>query len=138
MPRINYRTKQRDFLLDFAKSTVGKHFTVEDVKAYCESKNICMGTATIYRSLEKMIQDHIINRYYLDEKTGACFEYVGEEDGSTSNHFHLKCESCGKLIHLECHDLEIIKNHLLKNHGFYLDSFKTIFYGICKECQNNE
>ncbi|MBQ1833321.1 MAG: transcriptional repressor [Treponema sp.] len=136
--KISYRTKQRDFLLDFAKSTSGSHFTVEDIKEYCASKNICVGTATIYRSLEKMTNEHIINKYFVDEKSAACFEYIGEDDCSTGNHFHLKCEKCGKLIHLECSDLEIIKKHLLKNHGFSLDSFKTVFYGICKECQKNE
>lgn len=132
--KLNYKTKQRDFLMDFVKSTKGNHFTVEDVKSYCDLKNVLIGTATIYRSLEKMISEHKINKYLIDEKSAACFEYVGEENETQESHFHLKCESCGKLIHLECHDLDEIKNHLLADHGFSLNSFKTVFYGKCKEC----
>ena len=133
-----YKTKQRDFLLDFAKKMTGCHFTVEDAKNYCDEKNICISQATIYRCLDKMVGEHIINKYFLDDKSAACFEYVGDSEADLAEHFHLKCEVCGKLIHLECKDLEFIKKHLLSEHGFLLNSFKTVFYGICRECARNE
>ena len=133
--KINYKTRQRDLLLDFVKSTSGSHFTAEDVKIYCEKNHILLGTATIYRGLEKLLDEHFINRYFLDDKSAACYEYVGETERDLKNHFHLKCESCGNLIHLECSDLDSIKNHLLQKHGFLLNSFKTVFYGVCNECQ---
>ncbi len=133
--RTSYKTKQRNQLMEFIKTTSGKHFTVEDVKKYCAEKNISIATATIYRYLEKMLAEHILNKYVIDEQSAACFEYIeNSEEEAENGHFHLKCEVCGKLIHLNCDELNLIKNHLLKEHGFSLDSFRTVFYGLCESC----
>ena len=45
-----------------------------------------------------------------------------------------KCEKCGALIHLHCHELEAIERHIFAQHGFKLDSMKTVFYGVCEQC----
>lgn len=133
--RTSYKTKQRNQLMEFIKTTSGKHFTVEDIKKYCAENNISIATATIYRYLEKMLGEHILNKYVIDEQSAACFEYVENKEAEVEKeHFHLKCEVCGKLIHLDCAELNLIKNHLLKEHGFLLDSFRTVFYGCCKNC----
>ncbi|MBQ2313937.1 MAG: hypothetical protein II187_03455, partial [Treponema sp.] len=41
---------------------------------------------------------------------------------------------CGKLFHLECRELEDIQRHLAAGHGFALNPFRTVFYGLCSEC----
>ena len=46
----------------------------------------------------------------------------------------ISCEKCGKLIHLHCEELEGIGEHLLKDHGFTLNSMRTVLYGICEDC----
>lgn len=133
---MQYKTRQRDLLIQFAESTKGSHFTVEDVRKHFEKNNETVGTATIYRWLEKMVCEHFLNKYIIDEKSAACFEYTGETPKTEKPHFHLKCESCGQLIHLHCEELEGIQNHILEEHGFSVDSFRTVFYGLCKNCRD--
>lgn len=132
---IKYKTKQQELLLSCFKAMQGRHFTAEDVSAYFQKKNISIGIATIYRQIEKFVAMGVVQKYFLGEQNAACFQYMGEECHKEVSHFHLKCEKCGTLIHLECHDLEQLSSHLMAEHGFALDPFRTVFYGLCENCR---
>lgn len=131
---MNYKTKQQDLLLSCFKAMRNRHFTAEDVRAYFLKKNIPIGIATIYRQMEKFVSAGTVQKYFLGEQNAACFEYSGDDCHKEVSHFHLKCENCGKFIHLECHDLEMLGSHLMAEHGFTLDPFRTVFYGLCQNC----
>lgn len=132
---IKYKTKQQVLLLSCFKAMQGRHFTAEDVSAYFQKQNISIGIATIYRQIEKFVAMGVVQKYFLGEQNAACFQYMGEECHKEVSHFHLKCEKCGTLIHLECHDLEQLSSHLMAEHGFALDPFRTVFYGLCENCR---
>jgi len=135
---MTYRTRQQELLLAYLREMQGKHFTAEDVRAHFEGTQSSIGIATVYRHLEKLVSDGVVTKYVIDEHSAACYEYTGEcvsED--TQEHFHLKCENCGTLIHLECEELAYIQNHLQKDHGFTLNPFRTVFYGTCAECRKS-
>lgn len=134
MEKKNYKTRQQDLLLSCFKSMGHRHFTAEDVRAYFEKREVSIGIATIYRQIEKFVAAGTVQKYFLGEQNAACFEYVGEDCHREVPHFHLKCEKCGRLIHLECHDLEKLSSHLKAEHGFALDPFRTVFYGLCESC----
>lgn len=132
---IKYKTKQQELLLSCFKAMQGRHFTAEDVAAYFQKQNISIGIATIYRQIEKFVAMGVVQKYFLGEQNAACFQYMGEECHKEVSHFHLKCEKCGTLIHLKCHDLEQLSSHLMAEHGFALDPFRTVFYGLCENCR---
>ena len=131
---IRYKTKQREALLKYCESMSGKHFTAKDVSEYFKTEEISIGVATVYRYLEKMVEEGKLNKYIIDESSPACFEYI-DCDNDKDIHFHCKCEKCGRLIHLHCDELEKIKEHLMEEHSFLLNSKKMVFYGICAECR---
>ena len=134
--KTKYKTKQHDELLAYLKTVKGQHITVAEISAYFKSTDNPIGTATIYRHLEKMVDEGIVNKYTIDSSSSACFEYIG--DGSHSNEvcFHYKCEVCGKLVHLHCEEFKELEKHLLEHHQFMLNPMRTVFYGTCKECRN--
>ena len=139
MIKAAYKTKQQELILSYLKTTKGNHFTAEDVRNHFEKKDVSIGLATIYRQLEKFVADGILQKYVIDEKSACCFEYIGENaDCAENRHFHLKCQNCGKLIHLECEELLEIKNHLEKSHGFLLNPLRTVIYGTCMDCRKAE
>lgn len=128
-----YKTRHREDLMEYFEKTGANHFTVNDVCEYFKSRGSAIGTATVYRQLEKMVDEGIVNKYIIDANSPACFEYIGEH----MHHdvcFHCKCEKCGKLIHLHCEELKAIGSHLKQEHDFVLDPKRTVFYGICSEC----
>lgn len=138
MQKAAYKTKQQELLYSYICEMKGKHFTAEDVRVHFDNKNISIGIATIYRQLEKLVAEGKLQKYFIDEHSAACFEYLGEGCDHLEEHFHLKCEECGKLIHLECDELSLIKGHLQKDHGFVLNPLKTVFYGLCTECASKQ
>ena len=135
MQKSVYKTKQQDFLLAYLKEMKGKHFTAEDVRTHFESKQISIGIATIYRQLEKLVADGTLQKYFIDEHSAACFEYSGENCKVEVPHFHLKCELCGNLFHVECEEIQELSEHLQKEHGFAINPFRTVLYGICNACK---
>ena len=136
MSKAQYKTKQMRELLTFLKSVQGSHVTVNDICEYFQAKGIAVGTTTIYRHLEKMVKEGVVAKYVVNGNSSACFEYIGsrERENQTVS-YHCKCGKCGKLIHLQCNEVESLKQHMMNHHGFEMDALRTVFYGICSECK---
>ena len=121
------------------KSVQGSHVTVNEICEYFKNQGISMGTTTVYRHLEKMVREGVVAKYVVDGTSSACFEYTGEKkQDSQPVCYHCKCEKCGKLIHLQCEEVESLKQHMMEHHNFEMDALRTVFYGICSECRKNE
>ena len=134
--RSKYKTQQRDTLISYLKTTRGTHVTAGDVCEYFRSKDATIGQSTVYRQLESLVDEGILSKYMIDANSPACFEYVGKDSHAPGeNCFHLKCEKCGKLLHLHCEELDTIGVHLFAEHGFKLDPMRTVFYGLCEDCR---
>ncbi len=133
--RLKYKTKQKDILIEYFKANPGVHITAGDVCEYFKNKGASIGKSTIYRQLENLVEEGIINKYIVDVNSPACFEYmVDDSHVEAVVCFHCKCEKCGKLIHLHCDELEEIQHHLFDKHNFKIDSTRTVIYGICEKC----
>lgn len=136
--RSKYKTKQKDILVEYLKSASGTHITAKDVCDYFKNQGSNIGQSTVYRQLEGLVDEGVINKYIIDGNSPACFEYVGEENLDTMHVcFHCKCERCGKLIHLHCDEVEEMQAHLYKEHKFRMDPRRTVFYGLCEDCANS-
>lgn len=139
MAKAAYKTKQMTELLTYMESVQGSHVTVNDICTYFASRGISVGTTTVYRHLEKMVQEGLVAKYVVNGTSSACFEYIGRhEQENNVSCYHCKCEKCGKLIHLQCGEVENLKQHMMEHHSFEMDSVRTVFYGICSECRNTQ
>ena len=139
MSKAPYKTKQMAELLTFLESVQGKHVTVNEICDYFKEKGISVGTTTVYRHLEKMVKEGVVAKYVVDGTSSACFEYIGDlhNDAETSC-YHCKCEVCGKIIHLQCDEVEHLREHICEHHNFIIDSKRTVFYGVCSQCKNKK
>ena len=139
MAKARYKTKQMTELHTFLQSVQGQHVTVQEIREYFKDREIAVGTTTIYRQLEKMVKEGLVEKYEVEGTNSACFEYIGESETSDyESCYHCKCEKCGKLIHLHCEDVVKLEQHLMDSHGFRMDPCRTVFYGICEECRGLE
>ncbi|MCI7759761.1 MAG: transcriptional repressor [[Eubacterium] saphenum] len=132
MDRNNYNTKQRDEIVEFFSRHRGKCFSAKDI---IRSGEIKSGEATVYRTLSKLAENGVLKRF-TDGASGACYQLA--ESSDCDKHFHLKCEKCGKLIHVDCGFMAEIKQHIESDHDFYVDLGKTVFYGLCGACAKGE
>lgn len=133
--RSKYRTKQRDVIRDYLETVPGVHITAGEICDGLREIGTPVGQTTVYRQLERLVDEGLVNKYIIDGNTPACFEYVpaGNPVGNEVC-FHCKCEKCGKLIHLHCGELEDMQNHLQTQHQFTVNPLRTVFYGLCPEC----
>lgn len=131
-----YHTRQMKELMEYLKMVEGKHVTVVDIQNYFQEKGKQVGVTTIYRHLDRMVGEGTVAKYIVDEKTSACYEYLGEgEHCHPDACFHCKCEKCGKLIHLHCNELIHVHEHVWNSHGFQVNGKRTVLYGLCEDCQ---
>ncbi len=128
-----YKTKQKNFVLDCLKNHENESMTAEKIMEYLRAENVSVGMATIYRHLNRLCEEGLVRKFVTDDTESAAYRYFDEKRGCHS-HFHLVCNSCGKLIHLECTNLSSVYNHILSEHNFKVDTVKTVFYGVCEEC----
>ena len=82
-PRPKYKTKQRDQLLAYLETVPGRHVTAGDVCEAFRRDGAPIGQSTVYRQLESLVGEGILNKYIVDEKSPACFEYVRPESHGT-------------------------------------------------------
>jgi len=131
--KSGYKTKHKQEMLEYLEATKGNHFTAAEIIKYFKETGNPIGKTTVYRQLEELIASGDVKKYVIDENSGACFEFIG---GECKHHdcYHMKCEKCGKLFHLECHEIEELKKHIEEHHGFHLNMIRTVFYGLCDEC----
>ena len=128
-----YQTKQRHAILNYIITQEGAHLTAAHILAHFQNEARPIGRATVYRHLEKLSMSGKIRRYTIDGVSGACYQYVGDHN-DCQTHFHLKCESCGELQHLDCAKLGEIQRHVFIDHAFEVNPLRTVFYGKCGNC----
>lgn len=130
----SYNTKQGELILSLLKTEQGKHFTADEIISLLAKDGKRVGKATVYRHLDKLIRSGEVRKYIVEEGMSACYEYVGHNH-SCKSHYHLKCSSCGELLHVKCDYLDEVSSHILGHHGFVIQPEKTVLYGLCEKCR---
>ena len=137
--KTQYKTHQRDELIECMRRLPPGHFTVAELCARLRQNGSTVGTTTVYRQLEKMVNEGLVNKYLIDGNSPACFEFAADRHlGGEGACFHLKCENCGVLIHMHCEELEDLAGHLKNEHHFTLNPLRTVFYGLCESCASKK
>ena len=132
MRKNTYETIQKKLILDYLKGNSDKFVNANDILEYLMKNNQKVGLTTIYRYLNALLKEGLLRVETLNST--RCFQYIKE---NCKNHFHLKCEKCGKLKHVECPEMEEFSNHIRTKHGFNIDMQNTIS-GVCKTCLAKE
>lgn len=132
-----YKTKQREQVLECLVCNRNRHMTADEIVVYLSDKGEKVGKTTVYRTLEKLIDEGSARKFISEEGKSACYQFVSVGD-CCPEHFHLKCRVCGSLLHIECDYLCELEQHIFDHHGFRVDNTKTVLYGVCEECRKNE
>ena len=129
----SYQTRQKELILSCLQDNAYRHVTAEMIVAYLKEQGEPVGQTTVYRHLERLVQANTVVKLAGLEGASACYQYMGQPDNHR-NHYHLVCSGCGRVIHLDCREMDGLQQHMLAEHRFILDSFKTVLYGRCESC----
>ena len=124
---MKYNTKQKDIILDIIKKQK-KEFTIKDIYSTIKDS---VGLTTIYRLVDKLVLDGVLNKTIESDNT-TYYQYLEKCDNE--NHFYLRCDKCGDMIHVDCDCIDELSNHINNEHKFKLNKEKIIINGICNKC----
>ncbi len=140
-----YQTAGRRRLMEFLECHPDRQYTVDelsdaltavspaDLLASCPADlSPGRGKSTLYRHLSELCAEGMVRKYRSDVQSAYVYQYVG--GGNCCHHFHLKCEVCGRLVHLDCTVSEELLAHIRSDHQFRVDSGRSILYGVCEGC----
>lgn len=128
-----YNTAQSKAILKYMASLGGTHVTAAEIAEYFGRTGSPIGLTTVYRHLDKLTESGKLRKYFTGGVPGACYQYIAD-GGDCAEHFHLKCDACGALVHLRCGVLDDVPEHVYEEHSFLIDKSKVVFYGKCADC----
>lgn len=129
-----YNTVGKQTVIKYMAQNSERQFSVDELYDKLKEAGSAVGKSSLYRLLERMVSDGAVRKFKESECASAVFQYIGS-DAECSHHLHLKCSHCGKLVHLECQNSIKLIEHVYKEHGFSIDSKKSVLYGMCSKCQ---
>ena len=128
-----YNTNHKKKILDFLIANEAHHFTIEEIIEALNTGDSVPGKSTVYRQISALMREGIVRRFESPDTDSFVYQYAAGVD--CDHHFHLKCVRCGKLIHMECKQLNDVRDHILREHGFLIGG-SSIIYGICADCSD--
>ncbi len=130
-----YQTRSYRMIVDYLETIPGEHVTAQDIQEHFTGIGEPIGLATIYRQIERLVEEGLLSRYFSEGTESACYEFCDRRKSCIRPVcFHCKCDTCGELIHLQCDEIAAVSAHLRAEHGFALNPYKTVFYGTCEKC----
>ena len=128
--RRGYRiTPQREMIIEVI-AHAGCHMTAEDVFDKLSLRSRALNIATVYRTLELLVEEGLSSRSDLG---GGRVVYATARHGP---HVHLVCRHCGRVIEAD-HGLVVpLEGQLEEQYGFLADLRHFAIFGLCADCQS--
>ena len=122
-------TRQREVILQAFLDTEG-HVSAEDLYRKVSSKDPTIGLATVYRTLNLLVECGLAQRRQFGEGQGR-FEHILEHE----HHDHLVCTRCGSIAEFYSPEIEHLQEEVSRAQRFRVFSHRLELYGLCERCQ---
>jgi Fe2+ or Zn2+ uptake regulation protein len=88
-----------------------------------------LGLVTVYRTLEKLEELHLIQRVH---QPSGCQAFIAAGEG----HQHLLlCQRCGRVTFFEGDDLNALIASISDRSGYRIDEHWLQLFGLCESCK---
>jgi len=128
LDRAGYRlTEPRRSLAGLVADQDG-YFTAAGIVAEARSRDLGVGRATVFRTLEVFEELGVIERVDLPSGEHA---YVGCEP---VHHHHVICSRCGRTTEIDDTGLRRVVRDVARQTGFRVDEHRLELFGVCPAC----
>jgi Fur family ferric uptake transcriptional regulator len=121
-------TRQRLLVAD-ALAATGRRLTAEQLYRSLRRRDPAIGRATVFRTLETLVEAGVARRLELD---GHVYAYVA---CLPAHHHHIACTRCGRVEEIDEAYVTPIAERLAEEMGFEIDDARLDFYGRCATCR---
>ena len=126
-------TNQRLMVLETIADHPGEHLTAEEIYELVKNRYPEIGLATIYRTVQVLVDLHVIDKVSFDDGFARYeLELTGED--SRHHHHHAICCQCGAVMSFEDDLLDNLEQAVLDRMGFQVTDHEVKLYGYCAEC----
>jgi Fur family peroxide stress response transcriptional regulator len=119
-------TPQRHAILEFLIQSM-IHPTADDIYKALESKFPNMSVATVYNNLRVFRESGLVKELTYGDSSSR-FDFV------TNDHYHIICDSCGKIVDFHYPGLDEVEHLASHVTGFQVNSHRMEIYGTCPSC----
>lgn len=120
-------TPQRHAILQYLVNTLS-HPTADEIYKALEGNFPNMSVATVYNNL-RVFKDAGLVKELTYGDASSRFDYV------TTDHYHIICEDCGKIVDFSYPGLDEVETLAEHVTGFKVDNHRMEVYGSCPDCQ---
>lgn len=111
------------------KST--RALTPVEVYDMARKKYRALGLVTVYRTLEKLEELHLIQRVHQPQ---GCQAFISMGQG----HQHLLlCQNCGQAAFFDGDDLDALTKTIARKTGYQIKEHWLQLFGLCANCRAN-
>jgi Fur family transcriptional regulator, ferric uptake regulator len=123
-------TKARGAVVETVEKS-SRALTPVEVYDMARKKYPALGLVTVYRTLEKLEELHLIQRVH---QPMGCQAFISAGLG----HQHLLlCQTCGKVAFFEGDDLDVLTKSIAKKTGYQISEHWLQLFGLCTNCRKN-
>ena len=108
------------------------HPSVVDLARRLRSAGVAIGTATLYRTLEVLLDLGLVQAHDFGEGF-ARYEALPD-----APHDHLRCERCGRVTEFPGDRLERMLRLTADESGFLYRRHRIDVQGVCRECRGRD
>ncbi|CEI83180.1 peroxide operon regulator [Oceanobacillus oncorhynchi subsp. incaldanensis] len=123
-------TPQRHAVLEYLLNSM-THPTADDIYKALEGKFPNMSVATVYNNL-RVLKDIGLVRELTYGDASSRF------DCNTSDHYHIICNQCGKIVDFHYPSLEEVESLAEQVTGFDVSHHRLEVYGTCNACKEQQ
>jgi Fur family ferric uptake transcriptional regulator len=123
-------TPQREMVIETIAHQ-GNHINAEEVFAQIQKRTQSVNIATVYRTLELLVEQGLASRIDLGEGRVV---YATHQHGQ---HIHLVCRQCGRIIDADQRMLSEVYQQFRADYHFTADLDHISVLGLCSDCQAN-
>ncbi len=127
LPATQQRLAVASVVLDAAD-----HLSAEDVARRVETRDMAVGLATVYRTLDLLVASGLVQQRDFGE---GFRRYEPVAPGQA--HEHCICSACGKVMEFSNDRLERMIALLAEEAEFRPHHHRLEVFGLCRECQQS-
>ena len=127
-------TNQRALILDILSHGRG-HMDADEVYRLARKKQSRISLSTVYRNLQTLKKLGLVDEVHFDEDHHHYEVRGAAKDLKSSEHHHLICQSCGKIIEFSLPLARLIEKNVGEARDFRITATETRVLGYCGECQ---
>jgi len=124
-------TAQRTLLLDLLRRS-GRHMDADELYLRARQKHPRISLSTVYRNLQLFKKLGLIEEHHFTE------EHHHYEAKASTEHQHLLCLGCGKVVEFACPLSQKFKKDIGRQYDFDISGVEVRMTGLCLDCRQRK